>query len=114
VVLSSGRPVVVDASFRSGALRKAAQGLASHYHVPFRFIEFKADAAVCRTRLALSGQRGASDGRLEIFDAFCARFEPVNELPPSDHIAVDTARPLDENLATLRGCLDAWPPGLSR
>jgi aminoglycoside phosphotransferase family enzyme/predicted kinase len=113
VVVASGRPVVVDASFRSRAMRRAAQNLASRHHVPFRFIECRADSSVCRTRLAArAAARGVSDGRLEIFDAFCARFEPVDELAPDDHLVLDTTRPLEESVATLRARLDAWPPGL--
>jgi aminoglycoside phosphotransferase family enzyme/predicted kinase len=113
VVLASGRPVVVDASFRSRAMRQAAQDLASRHNVPFRFIECRADPAVCRSRLvARESQRGVSDGRLEIFDAFCARFEPVDELAPDDHLVLDTTRPLDESAASLRARLDSWPPGL--
>ena len=113
VVLASGRPVVVDASFRSRSMRRAAQELASHHCVPFRFIECRADAAVCRSRLlARAGERGASDGRLEIFDAFCASFESVDELAPDDHLVLDTTRPLEENVAVLRARLDVWPSGL--
>ena len=113
VVLASGRPVVVDASFRSRAMRRAAQDLASRHNVPFRFIECRADPSVCRSRLAArAGERGVSDGRLEIFDAFCARFEAVDELAADDHLVLDTRRPLAESTAALREHLDAWPPGL--
>jgi predicted kinase len=114
VVLASGRPVVVDASFRSRAMRRAVQDLACRHHVPFRFIECRADPSVCRARLvARAGGRGVSDGRLEIFDAFRARFETVDELAPDDHVVLDTTRPLDENITALRARLDAWPPGLT-
>src|SRR5207245_342793 len=42
-VLSSGRPVVLDASFRSRALRDEARALAREHHVPFYFVECRAD-----------------------------------------------------------------------
>jgi len=113
LVLTSGRPVIVDASFRSRAMRRAAQDLASRHNVPFRFIECRADPSICRSRLAArTRERGVSDGRLEIFDAFCARFEAVDELAVDDHIVLDTTRPLDESTAALREHLDTWPPGL--
>jgi aminoglycoside phosphotransferase family enzyme/predicted kinase len=112
VVLASRRPVVVDASFRSRAMRQAVRDLASRHNVPFRFVECRAEASTCRSRLtARGGERGVSDGRLEIFDAFCARFEPVVELSPDDHVVVDTVRPLEESVTALRTRLDAWPPG---
>ncbi len=113
VVVASGRPVVIDASFRSRAMRRAAQDLASRHQVPFRFIECRADAAVCRSRLAArAASRGVSDGRLEIFDAFCARFEPIDEVAPDDHLVLDTTRSVGESVSAVRARLDCWPPGL--
>jgi aminoglycoside phosphotransferase family enzyme/predicted kinase len=112
VVLASGRPVVVDASFRSAAARQAARELAIAHNVPFRFVECQAPLDVCRTRLE-SRQRQAgvvSDGRLAIFDEFCARFQPVTELLPDEHCVVDTTC---DASATWRSRLDVWPPGLS-
>jgi uncharacterized protein len=112
VALASGRPVVVDASFRSRAMRQAVQDLSRRHSVPFRFVECRAEFATCRSRLvARAGERGVSDGRLEIFDAFCARFEPIVELSPGDHVVLDTTRPLEESVTTLRSRLDVWPPG---
>lgn len=112
VVLASGRPVVLDASFGSRDMRQAAQDLACRHNVAFRFIECRADPSVCRSRLAArAGAHGVSDGRLEIFDAFCARVEPVVELSPDDHIVLDTTRPLEESIAAVRPRIDAWPPG---
>ena len=112
VVLASGRPVVLDASFRSSALRRAARQIAIDHGVPFRFVECRADADVCRSRLRereVIG--GVSDGRLEVFDAFRARFEPVQELCPTEHVVLDTSRPIEESLDFLRAHLDFWPLG---
>ena len=52
-----------------------------------------------------------SDGRLDVFEAFRARFTPVTELPPDEHIVLDTARPLDESLEVVRRRVDTWPRG---
>lgn len=112
VVLESGRPVVIDASFRSADMRRAARELAVHHNVPFRFVECRAPADVCRTRLVVRERTHAvSDGRLAIFDDFCARFEPVKELLPTEHVVVDTTKLLDETTSRLRSVLDLWPPG---
>jgi len=108
VVLASGRPVVVDASFRSRALRAGARELARGLRVPFRFVECRVPADVSRARLARRNG-GPSDGRLAIFDEFAARFESVTELPESEHIVVNTARPVDDALAALRARITAWP-----
>ncbi len=112
LVLSSGRPVVVDASFRSRAARQAVRELAVAHGVPFRFVECRADPAVCRARLARR-ERGesVSDGRLAVFDAFLASFEPVVELVRDEHVVLDTSRPVDEAMARVRACVDTWPKG---
>jgi hypothetical protein len=69
---------------------------------------------VCLARLAVREQHASvSDGRRAIFDEFCARYEPVVELPPAERLAVDTTLPLAANLESLRRSLDVWPPGLT-
>lgn len=111
VVVRSGRPVILDASFRSGSTRQDARRLAQELGVPFRFVECRADPELCRQRLrerALG--ESVSDGRLEIFDSFLAKWEPVTELPAGEHIVLDTAQPLDANLGHLRNQLPTWPP----
>jgi predicted kinase len=114
IVLCSGRPVVLDASFRSVHLRAAARELASDHGVPFRFVECRAPLDVCRARLVRREKDGdVSDGRLEIFDDFVAHVEPVTELPETEHIVVDTQRRIDENLRTLSSTLGAWPAGFN-
>ena len=52
VVLASGRPVILDASFRSAGLRRAVRELAAARGVPFRFVECRATRDICRERLA--------------------------------------------------------------
>ncbi len=113
VVLASGRSVIVEASFRSRALRARARALAVDRGVPFRLVECRAAAEVCRERLRARA-RGASvsDGRLEIFDDFVARWEPIDELPPDEHLVIDTAQALTDNLVVLRSALQTWPAGL--
>jgi aminoglycoside phosphotransferase family enzyme/predicted kinase len=115
VVLASGRPVVLDASFRSAKMRAAAKKLAHDRSVPFRFVECRARLDVCRERLATREKRGGevSDGRLAIFDDFIARVEPVTELPKPEHIVVDTERRIDDNVRVLSTALGAWPPGFN-
>ncbi len=54
-----------------------------------------------------------SDGRLEVFDAFLARWEPVTELPEPEHVVLDTEQPLDASVRTLRRALPFWPAGLT-
>ncbi len=107
VVLASGRPVIVDASFRSRLERDGARALATRYGVPFYMVEVRCDPEVCRRRLARRAEEtGVSDGRLDIFDEFRARFEPMTELRPEEHTILDTDQPLTESLRALRETLD--------
>lgn len=111
-VLDSGRPVVLDASFRRRDHRLAARHLAHRHSVPFRFVECRADPTLCRQRLERrERERGVSDGRLEIFDDFLARWQPVEELPAAEHLLLDTGRPLEESLEALERHLPTWPAG---
>ncbi len=114
-VLDSGRPVVVDASFRSARQRADVRDLARARGLRFAFVECRAAPEVCRARLRRRALGpSVSDGRLEIFDDFVARWEAVTELPPEEHIVLDTARPLSESLVALRARLPVWPPRLVR
>ena len=93
-VVSSGRTVVLDASFRGREQRAAARRLAREHGVPFYFVECRADPDVCRERLARRDrERRVTDGRIEIFDEFRERWESVDELPARAHLECDTARP---------------------
>jgi aminoglycoside phosphotransferase family enzyme/predicted kinase len=115
VVLESGRPVVLDASFRSASMRAAARELAARHGVPFRHVECRVPADVARARLVERERRGGvSDGRLAIFDAFCERFEAARELPEDEHRVVDTTLPPEANVQQLRSYLDMWPPGFAK
>lgn len=113
-VLESGRPVVLDASFRTAELRRAARDLAAEHGVPFLMVDCRARPEVCRERLARrERETTVSDGRLAIFDAFCARVEPPTELSPSELLVLDTERPVAESMAVLEEHLRTWPPGLT-
>ena len=109
-VLASGRPVVLDASFRSATLRQAARDLAAKHGVPFCFVECRAHPETCRDRLRTREHEvSVSDGRLEIFDAFLARMVPSTELPAAERLVLDTEVPLEETMRLLERHLRTWP-----
>ncbi|MEO1084075.1 MAG: AAA family ATPase [Acidobacteriota bacterium] len=107
-VLASGRTVILDASFRSRAARRAARELAEFHGVSFLFVECQASRELCMERLR-ERERWAStsDGRREIFDDFAAAWEPADELDPAHYLPLDTALPLESNLETLSERLGA-------
>jgi predicted kinase len=114
IVVASGRPVVVDASFRSREMRLAAREMAHAANVPFLFVECRAPVDVCLARLERREREGTtvSDGRRSIFADFAARFEPIAELDAAEHVVIDTTAALDENVRKLDGRLRTWPHGL--
>ncbi len=98
IVLSSGRPVVIDASFRTGAMREAARRLANRHGVPFMLVECRAPRALILDRLAAreSGGTHESDARTDLLEEFEKHFEPIDELQPSEYVQLDTSRSVDE------------------
>jgi uncharacterized protein len=113
VVLASGRPVVIDASFRSQAMREEVRALATRLHIPLKFVECRAPAPTCRARLEQRAMSDTvSDGRLDVFDDFVARFEAMAELDPGEHLVLDTSLPRETTLSALRQALVPWPRGL--
>ena len=114
IVLESGHPVVLDASFRTQDMRRAARDLALEHGVRFIMVECHARPDVCRERLVRRDREtSVSDGRLAIFDAFSARVEPAHEIADAERVILDTERPLGETLALLEARLRTWPPGLN-
>jgi hypothetical protein len=108
-VLDSRRPVVLDASFRTKALRRDVRELARGRGLPFYLVECRAPLDVLRERLKEREARTAvSDGRLEILDDFARSWEEVDELPPPEHVVLDTTLPFDENEAGLRRKIPGW------
>jgi predicted kinase len=101
-VLGSGRSVIVDASFRSRADREATRELARSLDASHCFIECQVADEVARARLAARARGPSiSDGRLEIFDEFVARYEPVSELPLEEHLIIDSGGSLESSLQQL-------------
>jgi len=98
IVLSSGRPIVLDASFRTVAMRDAARSLAAKHGVPFVLVECSAPRDLIRKRLAERERTGGheSDARTDLLEEFEKRFEPIDEIPSSEHLRLNTSRPPDE------------------
>ncbi len=112
-VLGSGRPVVVDGCFGNRMHRTKIQDIARRHGVPFLFVECQCASEVAHERLSGRAATAAvsEEEWMAIYDGFRERWEPVDELPPEEHIAIDTGRPLEENVDILRRRLPTWPPG---
>ena len=114
-VLASGRPVIVDASFRTAKARAAARELARTHGVPFRLLECTAPIEQCRARLA-SRERGTSvsDATAELLDAFLAGYEKIEELPATEHVRIDTSGDVEDAVRQAKRSIATWPRGLVR
>lgn len=110
-VLESGRPVIVDASFRTKAARAAARDLARARGVPFLLLECVAPIELCRARIA-SRVDTVSDATLGVLEAFLEGYEPVTELSPSEHVRVDTSGTLEASVEQALHQVATWPRGL--
>jgi aminoglycoside phosphotransferase family enzyme/predicted kinase len=107
-VLESGRPVILDATFRHAAERAEARALAARHGCPFRFVEVTCDEATLRDRLRARAHAGPSlsDADEAVLERIRAEFEPPVELAPGERCRVDTradphaaARALGERLS---------------
>jgi len=102
-IVASGRPVVIDASFRTRAARAEARELASRAGVPFTLIECTAPRELLLERLRKRETRGTheSDARTDLLEEFERRFEPIDELGAAEHVRLDTSGDRAENRARL-------------
>ena len=53
-----------------------------------------------------------SDATPGIYEAFAAGYEPITELPPTEHVRIDTSRTKDDALAQAKREIETWPRGL--
>jgi len=100
--LEKGRTVVLDASFMKRSDRMAAHKLAVKYGAAFLAVECIAPDEIIRQRLEERSRAGSvSDGRWEIFAAIKKEYDPVTELPPDEHLILDTASSSGNIIASL-------------
>lgn len=102
-ILGKGQSLILDASFRKAEERRRAMEVARETGADFKLIECVLEEGALKQRLKARYEAGASpsDGRLEIFDELKKDFEPVTEVPPANHLMVNTAAPAAEAVSHL-------------
>ena len=92
--------MLLDATYLRREQRAEAAALAAEMGARFLALECRAGERVIRRRLtARRGEpRAVSDGRLEVYEAHKARYEPPTELRRGQRLIVDTSRPLTEQM----------------
>ena len=96
-LLVEGHSVVLDASFIHQRHRLQARQLAAHVGAEFCIMECWCPEEELRRRLEARVVRGdsVSDGRWEPLGQQRRTFEPLCEVPPSQHLKVDTTQAFD-------------------
>lgn len=91
-VLASGRSVVLDATYRSRAHRRAVAAFSEQAGVGHRLVLCTAPREVLAARLrAREGSASVSDARIDLLDSFLAGFEPLADDERATAIEVDTS-----------------------
>jgi len=109
-IMTEGRPVIIDASFRSRADRALAVDLARSMNIPLYCIECVCPDEVVKIRLDKRKQEtdNPSDGRWEILQEQKKHYEPVDEIPAGSYFKIDTsAAPERQRQEIIRTIKDA-------
>ncbi|MGH7933983.1 MAG: AAA family ATPase [Candidatus Binataceae bacterium] len=92
-----GDGIILDATFRHPAERRAVMELSAQSGVPVLFVECRADEAEIVRRLNERERRGdnPSDANVQVYLRQRDDFAPLTELPPQCHLVVDTTNGVD-------------------
>jgi predicted kinase len=106
-LIRDGRGIVLDASFTKRQEREPFVELARETKARLLVIECWAPEELIRQRQARrEGESwSASEGRWEVYLVQKAGYEPPQELPAAERLAVDTTQPLAEQLQRVEDCL---------
>jgi uncharacterized protein len=93
-----GEGAILDATFGQRADREKIVRLAEKHRVPLVLIHCIASDETTKKRLAQREAEGkdVSDGRWEIYSKQKAAFEPINELPLTNCLELNTELPLEQ------------------
>jgi aminoglycoside phosphotransferase family enzyme/predicted kinase len=102
-VVRSGRPVVIDASFRSRRERSQLVDWCHQLGADMSFVECVAPTETLRARLReRASAPSVSDGREAIFDEFARTYQTPDELPAARRCTLDTTVSAAEQTRLLR------------
>lgn len=100
-LLQQGESVIMDASFKRRQHRLEAKKLAEDVDADFAVLECVLDEPTVKNRLEQRVKEGSvSDGRWEVYLAQKDEFEKIDEIPPQQHIVLDTAQQMS-NIVTI-------------
>jgi len=104
--LETARVVVLDAGFPTQRARRAARELAGRHGLAFLLVECRIDPASAARRIAERDRAGRGSDWKDLSARFADHYEPVDELPREEHLAVDATRPVEEAVAAVEAALE--------
>jgi hypothetical protein len=106
--LRAANGVILDATFQDRAHRKAALDLGNRSKVPILFLECRAEDAEIRRRLTERQKTGnnPSDATVEVYLRQREDFAELAEIPPPNHLMVDTTLPIDVIVSTSKTAME--------
>jgi predicted kinase len=108
-VLASGRPVMVDACLPTAAARAQLREVARRAGADFLVVECRVARSVLRRRLLERGRLGvpAAEDWMALLERSLGEWEPMTELPRTEHVAIHCGSDPDEALALALGAIAA-------
>ena len=100
--LVEGGSVIIDASFVKAEERLRAKRLAGEMSADFFIVECVLDEESVKQRLAKRlKEASVSDGRWEVYELQRGQFEPVVEVPETNHVIIDTSPPVGKTIGQI-------------
>lgn len=107
--LRGGRGVIVDATFKRSVDRLKALAIAQELEVQVLVVECVATREEAIRRLnarAAQSSEEISDATAEVYEMQRGEFEPIREIPPQNHLIIDTRREHDQLLSEIDAARD--------
>jgi len=107
-LIGRGCGAILDATFKGLADRQLALALATRHGVPVLFVEcvVSEEEAIRRLEGRRSAQNEVSDATPEVHRRQRAEFQPIHEIPPRNHLRLDTTRQRERLVAEIEDALD--------
>jgi aminoglycoside phosphotransferase family enzyme/predicted kinase len=114
-LLSDGRGAILDATFKLAVDRQLALAIAARQGLPVLFVEcvLSEDEAIRRLERRGSMHGEVSDATPEVYERQRAEFEPIREIPPRNHLRIDTTRQREYLVAEIEDALEHLPHPMS-
>jgi aminoglycoside phosphotransferase family enzyme/predicted kinase len=111
-LLADGRVVILDATYLKRDHRQEVANMASAHDRPFLVVECQLDPDKVRANLQSrqADPTAVSDGKWDVYLRQRDGFEAVTEVPPDQHIVVQTDQPLGKLLDELEHAVWALAP----